>query len=316
MKTKTGLSFDLDSGKQLSDIGKALSSPARIQILNYLIRKPSIISDLSNALGMPISTTVMHVNVLESAGLISVVPLPGSRGSQKRCGVIVGNININIFKENIDVASTLLFRQHMSLGNYFDYEVTAPCGIASEVSNIAAEDDVDGFCMPERVNAQIIWFTIGYLEYRFTNKLLRRMPLENIGHIDFSFEVCSEAFGYNNDWPSDISLEINGIDVGTFLSPGDYGGRRGKLNPAWWNDASTQYGDFRTISITHYGCEMDGKLISSETLSSLHMDSGYYIAFRLGVRPDAERIGGINVFGEKFGDYPQGITMEIHGKNP
>lgn len=302
----------MDSGDRLTDIGKALSSPARIQILNYLIKHPSIISDLSSALSLPISTTVMHINVLEKAGLISVVPLPGSRGSQKKCGVIVGNINIGIFKEPAERDSTLLFRQHMPLGNYFDYKVSAPCGIVSEFSHIAPEDDVDGFCIPERINAQHIWFTSGYLEYRFTNKLLQRMRLEDIGHIDFSFEVCSEAFGYNNDWPSDISVEINGIDAGTFLSPGDYGGRRGILNPEWWSDASTQYGDFRTLSITHYGCELNGELISQETLSSLNVSSGHYISFRLGVRPDADRVGGINLFGEKAGDHPQAIVMEIH----
>ena len=35
---------------------------------------------------------------------------------------------------------------------------------------------------------------------------------------------------YRNDWPSDITLWVNDIEVGTWTSPGDFGGRRkGKI---------------------------------------------------------------------------------------
>jgi predicted transcriptional regulator len=36
-----------------------------------------------------------------------------------------------------------------------------------------------------------------------------------------------------------------------------------------------------------------------------------YISLRIGVRPDAINQGGINLFGEKYGDFPQGINMRI-----
>jgi len=41
--------------------------------------------------------------------------------------------------------------------------------------------------------------------------------------------------GTNADWPSDISLWVNDVKIGTWTSPGDYGDRRGVHTPRWWN---------------------------------------------------------------------------------
>ena len=101
-------------------------------------------------------------------------------------------------------------------------------------------DETAVFYLPEHSEAQLIWFTQGYLEYRVNRSLLREAgSMENV---EISFEACSEAQGYNNDWPSDITLWINRREVGTFTSAGDFGGTRGAQNPAWWSDTMTQYG--------------------------------------------------------------------------
>ena len=50
----------------------------------------------------------------------------------------------------------------------------------------------------------MIWFTRGYLEYQFSNYTLQQAPVKQV---EFTFEICSEAPGYNEDWPSDITLE-------------------------------------------------------------------------------------------------------------
>ncbi len=49
-----------------------------------------------------------------------------------------------------------------------------------------------------------------------------------------------------------------------------------------------------------------------QTIFSLGMAQNEYIRFRLEVKPDAEFCGGFNLFGEKFGDYPQNIQMEFY----
>jgi len=57
------------------------------------------------------------------------------------------------------------------------------------------------------MNAKLIWFGNGYLEYRFPNVTLKKKTLRKV---EVSAEICSEDHEYNMDWPSDITLWING----------------------------------------------------------------------------------------------------------
>ena len=56
---------------------------------------------------------------------------------------------------------------------------------------------------------------------------------------------------------------------------------------------------------------LDGEEISGVTLSDLHLEENDFIALRVGVRTDSENVGGLNLFGERFGDYAQGIIMRV-----
>ena len=47
------------------------------------------------------------------------------------------------------------------------------------------------------------------------------------------------------------------------------------------------------------------------TLADLRLDACDYISLRIGVDADAAHVGGVNLFGEKFGDYAQGIVMRV-----
>src|SRR4030043_52569 len=87
------------------------------------------------------------------------------------------------------------------------------------------------FFNPKRSIAGLIWFERGFVEYKFPNNLPVKSNLEKL---EVSMELSSEAPGTNKDWPSDITVWINGIEIGTWISPGDYGDVRGKLTPSWW----------------------------------------------------------------------------------
>jgi predicted transcriptional regulator len=57
---------------------------------------------------------------------------------------------------------------------------------------------------------------------------------------------------------------------------------------------------------------MDGKLWNEKvTLSTLNLDENPYISLLIEIKEDAEYVGGINIFGENYGDYPQGIIMSL-----
>ncbi|MDF2540383.1 MAG: transcriptional regulator, TrmB [Herbinix sp.] len=306
---KNELVINIEDRERLADIGKALSSPMRLDILYYLSMKPAIISDVAAHFEIPLSSAALHIKTLESAGLISVQPIPGSKGAQKLCGVLISRIDIDMFRNITENSKQLLFREDLPIGSYFDCDVCPPCGIVSEYNDLGAEDSLSGFYSPDRFKAQLIWLSQGYLEYRFSNATLK---LSSANKIQITFEICSEALGYNNNWRSDVSIWFNDTEVGLVECLGDYGGRRGKLNPYWWSDASTQYGDLRKIWVTDKGCFIDEIKVSDHTIKSLGLDKQNYITMKIGVKPDAAYVGGFNLFGEKFGDYPQNIIMEVY----
>jgi predicted transcriptional regulator len=233
---------------------------------------------------------------------------PGVRGSQKLCGIAFEDIYFNAFKHKNEMENLRTYQFDMPIGNYYDCNVSGRCGIISDKTYLGIEDSPYSFYTNDRFDAQLIWFGTGYLEYRFPSYLFKQ---NRVAELSFSFEVCSEAPGYQNDWPSDISIWINDRDVATVYSSGDYGDRKGKLNPLWWSDTMTQYGVLKTITINSLGCFDDLVKCSNYTMDSLGLADNYYVSFKIGVKEDSKNAGGINLFGEKFGDYPQALRMNV-----
>lgn len=63
--------------------------------------------------------------------------------------------------------------------------------------------------------------------------------------------------------------------------------------------------------MTGEGSFVEDVMVSGVRLSDLSVEKQDFIRFRLGIKEDARHIGGINLFGEKFGDYPRNLTMTI-----
>ena len=59
---------------------------------------------------------------------------------------------------------------------------------------------------------------------------------------------------------------------------------------------------------------MDGIQVSEVTLSQLSLKPGEPIPVRIGIKEKAPNIGGMNLFGSKFGNYPQDIVLRQHYK--
>ena len=196
----------------------------------------------------------------------------------------------------------------MPVGNYVDYKITPTCGMVNEEGYIDGEDEPRCFYDPKRTTAKLIWFSSGYLEYRFPNAALQEQPARVL---EFSAELCSEAPDYNLDYPSDITLWINGKEAGTWHCPSDFGGRRGKLNPDWWEDTKSQYGNLKTWRLDHTGSYLDGKKSAPFKIQEYCLEKGPYISVVIGIKDQAEHVGGVNIFGSCFGDYPQDLVMKV-----
>ena len=56
---------------------------------------------------------------------------------------------------------------------------------------------------------------------------------------------------------------------------------------------------------------MDGLKVSEVRLEQLKLLEHPYISVRIGVKENARHVGGVNLFGAKFGNYPQDIVLRI-----
>ena len=301
------LTVELFDRKKAKSVAMALSSDVRLDILNLLCDRSMSVKEIANKLDIPLSTASANVIALQNSDLVMCADERGIRGSQKLCSIKYEKLQLNFRNREIVHDARTLFTS-MPIGNFCDCNVYPTCGMASETEFIGRDDDVRSFYLPEKVNAQLIWFSKGYLEYRFPMTCDKNCKPVSI---DFSLECCSEAPNYRFFWPSDVSVWINGTDVGTMTCPGDFGGRRGRLSPKWWPINSTQYGLLSSWLVNKEGSFINGKKASKVGIDSLKLTEKDYVSFKIGIKEDALNMGGINIFGRKFGDYEQDITMII-----
>jgi predicted transcriptional regulator len=292
------------------EILRGLSSPVRISILSLLhSRGPLNVNEISEALTLPQSTVATNIQVLESCDLIRTETVKATKGQQKICAARFDEIVLRF--DDYDVrARPDVIEVSMPLGLYTNCSVSPPCGLCSSEAIIGLLDVPDFFLDPGRMKAGLIWFERGHVEYKFPNNA--RILQAEIEALEFSMELSSEVPGTNADWPSDISVWVNDVPVGTWTSPGDFGDQRGIYTPRWWKLEGSQYGHLKTWKITAGGTLLDGEKTSDVTLDQLHLAEHHSIRLRIGIDEHAEHPGGVNIFGKGFGNHDQDIILRLH----
>lgn len=291
-------------------ISHALSVPERVQILRCLLNSSKSIAELEQELHIPSSSIARHVNVLADAQLIFVHYQPGLKGHVKYCSQAILGYTISMNAQAPE-EKKVLHSLELPIGLFSHCHIETPCGMVEKNDRLAPFDCPNNFFIPERVNAECLWFDKGFISYNFPTPQLETAPSE----ITFSFEICSETAYYNNNWPSDITIYINKKEVTTFTSPGDFGGRRGKYTPEYWPITSTQFGILKKVTVNATGVYENTQLVNKDVkLEDLNLMGGSAIQLTIGIKEDAVHKGGINLFGKNFGDYPQAIIMTIKQK--
>jgi predicted transcriptional regulator len=294
------------------DVVRGLASPLRIKILRLLRRNGSLnVNQIAEMLGLPQSTIATNIQILEDAELIATEIIKASKGQQKICSARFDEIIIRLDGEEANRKKNVIDVE-MPLGLYTSCDVSAPCGMCSGESIIGMLDVPDLFLDPSRVHAALIWFDRGYVEYKFPNNA--KVLQAEVGELEFLLELSSEVPGTNTNWPSDITLWVNNVKIGTWTSPGDYGDRRGTHTPRWWKMAGSQYGILTRWRITSAGTFLGQQKLSDVTPADLALPEHHSIRLRIGVEKHAAHPGGINIFGKGFGDYDQNILMRLHLK--
>lgn len=169
--------------KNLNDgleIFKALGSELRVNIIKLLLdNKEMNMNELASSLGITNGALTSHIKKLEESGIIKVLTEHGGHGNQKICRVNVDKILIEVESEETE-EETNIYNTEVPVGHYSDYEIYPTCGLATDKALIGEVDDPRYFAHPERMNAQILWFTKGHIEYIIPNLLPSATKIDQI----------------------------------------------------------------------------------------------------------------------------------------
>lgn len=287
----------------------ALASETRLRIIELLGEGSLNIRELAERLQLSSTIVARHINALEAVGIVRCQNITGARGLQRQCSLAMQGSVLDFRPEHKLGSSVTL---EMPVGQYSGWNVQPTCGLSTEKSIIGEVDDPRFFVDPMRAQAGIIWVGRGYLEYMVPNYMTSH---QRISAISFQMEICSEAPGFNNQYPSDIYFSINGRPLGYWTCPGDFGDRKGLLTPDWWL-YGTEYGMLKTLSVNDKGCYVDGMRLSDITVDQLGLQYAAPIRFTVASPKEAFNPGGFVLFGKSFGNYNQDIvvTMEYQEK--
>jgi len=309
MERRMARNFLVIDPEERPEVLRGLASPLRVQILKLLHRGIGVsVNDIADGLKLPQSTVSSNLQVLEEAGLIRAETQKGRKGNQKLCFSTFDEVLV-MFREDIADASANVIDVAMPIGLYTSCEVSAPCGLCSTAGIIGLLDVPGTFLNPDRMNAGLMWFTRGFVEYQFPNNA--RLAGRDVTELEFSLELSSEVPGTSADWPSDITVAVDGKEVGTWTSPGDFGDKRGVYTPDWWKLKGSQYGKLKSWRVTREGTFVDGMKISAMSLRDLDLSGHHSIRLKIEVKPDARHPGGVNIFGRGFGNYDQDIILRL-----
>ncbi len=290
------------------DVYKALASKTRIQMLSILANKPATASELALEMNMSKAIISRHLKELENAKLIHLSHNYKSSDDRKK----VYTLKVDRIQINFPHKIYLPYKKknaEIKLGLFSDFNIQPTCGLATSTHTIGQFDDPRSFVSNERVDASLLWFAKGYVEYRIPNLL---NPTEHPELLELSLEISSEFPDSNNIWPSDICFSINGIDIAVWTCPGNYSDVRGKLNPSWWDNNFSQYGHLIHLRSSHQNTNIDAQYMSDVTIDDLKLEDSPWITLRISVKDDAANSGGITLFGNSFGNSPQDILLTLY----
>ncbi len=286
------------------NISKALSHPIRIDILHQLFNSPKSITELAHINNITNATVIFHLEILENATLVYSKTMPSRKG--KTLIFFINFSSINLYTKEEKENKTDVYTQSIGVGNFIDATFEKYMRLATQSESFILNNN-DAFDT-RRFDAQMLCTDNGFVKYAFSNNFAKCNTVEKL---EFSFEICSEAPYYRNDWKSEINIAVNGIEIATYLSTGDFGGKRGELNPDWWESKFTQYGMLVNLTASEDGIFLNGeKVPTTHTLDSLKIHEGNRIEFSIYTKKTAKFAGGFNLFGKGFGNYPQDIIMK------
>lgn len=297
---------ELFDEERILEFGKAISSPIRVKIIKLLTDNDGQnFNELAEQLGITGSAMTSHINLLEKTGILHVESASARHGTQKQCFINEHRFLLDFLEEK---RRRNTFHTELPVGSYCSYLAKPTCGLATPKEDIGVYDDPRYFDDPMHIYAGILWLTEGYVEYRIPNYM---EPDQKLVELQITQEISSEAKGFSENWPSRIVFSINGTEIGSWISPGDFGLKTGLYSPDWWVYGKNQYGMLKALVINETGCFLDGEKINSLTIDDLGLRSGSEIHYRISAPETGPERGGLTLYGRGFGNYNQAIKVQM-----
>lgn len=153
------------------ELFKVLGSDVRAAIIRLLLKNKEMnMNEIAACLNITNGALTSHIRKMEDVGLISVQSDFAGHGNQKVCRLKQERILVDMVPEEQEKAAAV-YEAEVPVGQYINYSAYPTCGIATTERLIGEVDDPRYFAHPDRINAGILWFSKGYVEYLIPNLL-------------------------------------------------------------------------------------------------------------------------------------------------
>ena len=212
------------------DVLRAFASPARVKVLKLLhVRGPMNVNEIAEALELPQSTVSSNMQILEEAGLVRTETQQARKGNQKICHSSFDEVLVMPSRKTRTPSTPTRSRWRCRSASTPAAKSRRPAACVPPEGIIGLLDVPDTFLDPDRMQAGLIWFTRGFVEYQFPNNA----KLGATGNSSRSSSPWScpprcrarrrLAIGHHRCGQRH--------EIGTWTSPGDFGDKRGVYTP-------------------------------------------------------------------------------------
>ena len=201
-----------------------------------------------------------------------------------------------------------MYETELQIGHYSNYAVLSPCGLADSLQMRAQENDPRVFSYPQHLDAEILWFHDGYIEYRIPNLLPEN---QRIVQLTISLEMSSADQGAAAESGSLISFALNDQPLCSWITEPEINSR-GIYTPLWWKNHQCQHGHLKMLVINEMGIFIDGVKAQEPGTGWTFLDSHNEMRLRIETHPFEGHDGGVAIYGSSFGNYKQNIQAIVH----
>lgn len=310
-------------GSHVAPVVKALSNDVRLKILSMLSDGDRNIQSIAEQLGMSKTATLVHINVLEKAGFITSRYRTGSAGNMRVCHKEYDRLVFDFEPMKTEEDEETYYESEIPVGNYFNFDAWAPCGLATHNHIILKWDDPTSFFNVARVEAALVWTAFGYLEYRipldplFVGKHITKVRIlmeASAHHMVKNHKALCLPPGISAEQitedSTDLTFWVNGTEIGTCNVGVGAEREEAVFTPTWWRTLP-YHGELVQLSLNDGGCFINKKKTCEQTGAQILARQDRYFTLRVGIKPDAASMNGFMLFGRDFGRYNHGLLVKF-----